>query len=503
MDNTKQISYEEFLRGYKENKIIVKVNRMTAGKFIESEIAGKRFKPAHYFWTYASFFLIFIFPIILIFKFWFYSVLSILGGISLYSSTKKSAIEFVIENMLEDEKFWRFAVENKGAVLTDDKSNMIIPAGNLFSVRSDSGDEVKEEDFVSKIKEVLDNHSVGYEEVKEILSGPTISTIGIKPLNQTKIKDIVDLSNDFAFAMRVHPIRIDVLAPGSEYIGIQIPKKNKTIVKLKDELRNPGFNPGKDKLLIPLGKNIKNESVYIDLRDEPHMLLGGATNSGKSNFIQCLIISLIEQYGPDKLRFILADPKRIEFIEYNNFPYLMAPVIVDYKNEYNAVRWCLDEIDRRFEKLAEAQISNINEHNKQGDKFMPFIVFVIDEMSDFTAADSSGLLIEGLIKILKMGRTVGVHLVMSSARPCEQTFPGILRVNFFSRLAFSTASADDSRIILDQSGAEKLLGRGDALYLNSSKDNNLLRVQAPFVSESGIEEAIDLAREKYKNFTSV
>lgn len=498
MQNTKSISYEEFLKEYKANKIIVKVDRMKAGRFVESKEAGKRFKPAHYFWTYASFFLMFVLPIIMLFKFWVYAVLSFLGGIFLYQAVKKSAAGFVLENMLEDEKFWRFAVEKGGAILTDDENNLIMPAADLFSTKTEiEAPDIKDDDIVNKIKEVLDNHSIGYEEVREIFASPTIGTIGIKPAKQTKVKDIVELSDNFAVAMGIHPIRIDVPVVGTHYVGIQIPKKDKGVVKLKEELDNPEFKPEEGKLLVPLGRNIKNESVYINLFDEPHMIAGGATNSGKSNFIHSLILSAMKQYGPDKLRFIFADPKRVELTVYNGFPHLMAPVIMDYKKGYNAVRWCLDEIDRRFDRLSEAEVSNIREYNKLGKEVMPYIVFVIDEMADFSVSDSSGMFVDGLIRILQMARAVGVHLIMASARPCDETFPGMLRANLFSHLAFSTATAEDSKIILDQPGAEKLLGRGDALYVNSSRDNTLVRIQAPFVSDNEIMEAINSAREKY------
>jgi S-DNA-T family DNA segregation ATPase FtsK/SpoIIIE len=358
-------------------------------------------------------------------------------------------------------------------------------------------EEIETNQAIVQVKKLLDDFKIPYDEVSEAFSGPTIFTIAIKPTKLTKVDDVLNLYNDFAMALNKYPIAIEVPIPGIDYIGIQIPKENKDLVRLQTELESKEFKPEIGTLLMPLGRNTRNESVYNDLFQEPHMLFGGATCSGKSNYINSIIVSAMKQYSPERLRFILADPKRIELTPYNNTPYLVAPVILDYQKAYKTTMWCVKEIDRRFGELIKTQAGNIKEYNKIQNKIMPYILFIVDEVSDFSVADKSGLLLDGINKILQMGSAVGVHMILASARPCEQTFPSKIRMNFPSRIAFATASDNDSKIILDKSGAYRLLGKGDALYFNQNYMDNPIRVQTPFISEEEIEDVIGHVRKKY------
>jgi len=347
----------------------------------------------------------------------------------------------------------------------------------------------------NRIEEIFKNLNIKVEEINDPFIGPSATLVSFRPAVGVKIQDILDLKNDISLALASHPIRIEAPIPGTNLIGIEIPNEGKAIVGLKEELETEEFKKEEGSLLVPFGRDIKYEQKIIDLFKLPHLLIGGATNSGKSMFMHSLIVSLMTQHSPNSVRFILADPKRVELPMYNGLPHLLTPVIMDYKKARNALKWCLNEMDRRFEILAENEAQNINAYNEKGGEKMPFIIFIVDEMADFSVMDERNRLREDMIKILQMGRAVGIHLIVGTSRPCDEIYPVMFRVNFAAKLAFSTASSDDSRIILDTSGAEKLLGRGDCLFVDAEMPKPV-RLQLPFISDEDIAKAIKYIKDK-------
>ena len=352
------------------------------------------------------------------------------------------------------------------------------------------------------IKERLDGLNIEYKEISEAFVGPTVTQYILTPAKSTTIKMIRDLKDDFALDLRAQPIRIEAPIPGTGQIGLEVPNEIKAIIGLRGELSNKKFKKEKGSLLVAMGRDIRYESWYRDLRRIAHLLIGGSTCSGKSAFLHSLIIGLMTQYPPAELRFILADLKQVEFTGYNGLPYLLTPVILDYNKARDAVNWCYDEMDCRFETLSQAGFCTVTEYNEKSGKKMPYIVFIIDEMADLSVADENKRLADKLIKILMMSRAVGIHFIIASSRPCDETYSGDLRVYFPARLAFSTATREDSQIILDSAGAERLLGRGDALFIDPEMTKPQ-RLQIPLVSDEDIEKVVKSIRTQADDYEPV
>jgi S-DNA-T family DNA segregation ATPase FtsK/SpoIIIE len=354
------------------------------------------------------------------------------------------------------------------------------------------------------IQKTLENFGI-LVEMGEVSVGPTVTQYTFKPAEGVKLSQITTLGNDLALALAAHPIRIEAPIPGKSLVGVEVPNQAKAIVGLKEILSSQEFKARKSNLMLGLGKDVSGKSWMYDLARMPHLLVAGATNSGKSVCLNSVIVSLLYQNNPDDLRFIMVDPKRVELTVYNGLPHLLTPVIVEVNKTINALRWCLNEMDRRFEilnKSGKRDITsyNINETGKNGDLRssgagkMPHIVFVIDELADLMVA--AGRDIEaGVIRLAQMARAVGIHLVLATQRPSVDVITGLIKANMPARIAFSVASGTDSRTILDSLGAEKLLGRGDMLFITAEMSKPK-RLQGTFVSESEIRKIKDYINER-------
>lgn len=365
-------------------------------------------------------------------------------------------------------------------------SGLIVPI-NLLKTKSfypKSSLQGKEAKDKEAIKSILNHFSIGYSNLKASFVSVNLITYTFKPNIDVKLNKISELLNDFALALNAWPIRIIIPVPGTSLVSIEVPNKEGTILGLLDELQTEEFKNSTATLPIPMGRDSQNKSVVVDLTTMPHLMIGGATNSGKSVFINSLIISLMTKFSPEELKFILVDPKRVELPMYNGIPNLVFPVITESNKALEAVKWCVDEIDRRYSLLNEAGISTISTYNKTKTK-LPYIVFIVDEMADFSLSSLGCEIIDGMIKILQRGMTVGIHLILSTSRPCADTYPPLLQINFSSQLVGSLASLDDSKFILGMSGGEKLLGQGDMLY-KSKGDMSPIRLQIPSVSDDDI-----------------
>ncbi len=356
-----------------------------------------------------------------------------------------------------------------------------------------SGGDLKNNALI--IQKTLENFGIPVE-MGEISVGPTVTQYTFKPAEGIKLSRITALNNDLALALAAHPIRIEAPIPGKALVGVEVPNQSKAIVGLKEILSDKQFKNRKTQLMLALGKDVSGQSWFYNLSKMPHLLVAGATNSGKSVCLNSIIISLLYQNNPDDLRFIMVDPKRVELPVYNGIPHLLTPVITDVKKTINALKWCLNEMDRRFEILSQKGYRNIQTYNTKSkpEEKMPYIVFIIDELADLMVAAARD--IEGnVIRLAQMARAVGIHLILATQRPSVDVITGLIKANMPARIAFSVASGTDSKTILDSLGAEKLLGQGDMLFL-TAEISKPKRIQGAFVSDQEIKKIVNYIKEK-------
>lgn len=356
------------------------------------------------------------------------------------------------------------------------------------------------------IKKTLQNFGIDVA-MSEVNIGPTVTQYTLKPAEGVKISKIMSLSNDLALALASHPIRIEAPIPGRSLVGIEVPNKVRAQVRLRNMFELPDFQKSPANLLLALGRDVSGFPIYTDLAKMPHLLVAGSTGSGKTIFLNSLILSLLYQpgsltktAGPEFLRFILVDPKRVEFPVYSNLPHLLCPVIYNAHQTVNALKWLTGEMERRFDVLAEAKARDIRGFNetalKEGTPPLPFIIVVIDELADLMAA--KGREIEaGIVRLAQMARAVGIHLVVATQRPSVEVITGLIKANIISRVTFQVASQVDSRTVLDVAGAEKLLGAGDMLFI-SAETTKPKRIQAAYISDKEVRKAINYIITKEK-----
>lgn len=330
------------------------------------------------------------------------------------------------------------------------------------------------------IKRTLEGFGIPVE-MGEITIGPKITRYTLKPADGMKLSRITALNQDLSLALAAHPIRIEAPIPGKSLVGIEIPNKIGSIVRLGSILGYSEFKKSPN-LNFPLGRDVTGEPVFADLAKMPHILIAGSTGSGKSVSIHSLILSFLYKNSPETLRLILIDPKRVELSVYNGIPHLITPVITDGKKALGALKFAIQEMEERYETLLSAGKRDIQSYNKdRRDDFMPYLVIIIDELADIMAR--FGRDVEGaIVRLAQMARATGIHLVVSTQRPSVEVITGLIKANITSRVALQVASQVDSRTILDTAGAEKLLGGGDMLFI-SSELSKPRRIQGSFVSE--------------------
>lgn len=339
------------------------------------------------------------------------------------------------------------------------------------------------------IRRTFENFNI-HVEMAEVNVGPTVTQYTMKPAEGIKLTKIITLNNDLALALAAHPIRIEAPIPGRSLIGIEVPNKSGAVVGLKDLLMSREYRKVKKDgvLALPLGLDVAGKSFAVALEKMPHLLVAGATGSGKSVAVNAMILSLLYQYGPDSLRFIMVDPKRVELPVYNRVPHMLTPVITDVKKTINALKWLITEMDHRYETLAAKGKRNILSYNEVADEPLPYIVLIIDELADLMIVAAQDVETY-IIRLAQMARAVGIHLILATQRPSVDVITGLLKANIPGRIAFSVASAVDSRTILDTYGAEKLVGRGDMLF-SSAEVSKPKRIQGPYVSEHEVKRIV-------------
>ena len=361
--------------------------------------------------------------------------------------------------------------------------------------RPSSGDIVANANI---IKRTLQNFGIEVE-MGEVSVGPTVTQFTLKPAEGIKLTRILALSNDLSLALAAHPIRIEAPIPGRSLVGIEIPNKGIAIVRLKNILESDEFQKRQSNLTLSLGRDVSGAAVFANLAKMPHLLIAGSTGAGKTISLNTIILGLLYQNPPNLLKFILIDPKRVEFPVYADIPHLLAPVVVDTQKTVNALKWAVSEMERRFEILAGAKardIASFNSNKKTVGEHgpLPYIVIVIDELADLMS--SRGKEIEALIvRLAQMARAVGIHLILATQRPSVEVITGLIKANITSRIAFQVASQIDSRTVLDMAGAEKLLGNGDMLYL-SGDASRPKRIQGAYVTEKEVRRVADYLREE-------
>lgn len=357
------------------------------------------------------------------------------------------------------------------------------------STKADAGD-VKHNAHV--IQQTLESFGINVT-MGEVNVGPTVAQYTFTPPAGVKLNKITGLDTNLALSLAAHPIRIEAPIPGKSAVGVEIPNKSIATVRLRDVLSTPEVKAQKEPLNFVLGRDVSGHPTTADLAKMPHLLIAGATGSGKSIMINSLLTSLLYRNSPADMKLILVDPKRVELGLYNDIPHLLTPVIVEPEKCISALKWAVAEMERRYKLLAEKGNRNIAEYNNEHkEEAMPYIVIVIDELADLmvlAAADVEGL----IVRLAQMARAVGIHLVLATQRPSVDVITGIIKANIPARLAFSVASQIDSRTILDQMGAEKLLGKGDMLFA-SPEYIKPRRIQGVFVSEKETKAVTDYLR---------
>lgn len=327
-------------------------------------------------------------------------------------------------------------------------------------------------------------------EMDAVSVGPTVTQYTLKPSDGVKISKIVALHNDLALALAAHPIRIEAPIPGKGLVGIEVPNKAVSIVRLREVLSSEPFKKSPSPLTFSLGKDVAGEPLTEDLARMPHLLIAGATGSGKSVLVHGLLMSLLYRNSPATLRLLLVDPKRVELPLYNGISHLLSPVIIEPEKTINALRWAVAEMDRRYELLSAARKRDLAGYNvgKRPEEALPNIVIVVDELADIMARHAREVE-NAVIRLAQIARAVGIHLVLATQRPSVDVITGLIKANITSRVAFKVASAVDSRTILDAAGAEKLLGSGDMLYL-ASDHTKPRRIQGAYVSEEEVKRVV-------------
>ena len=350
---------------------------------------------------------------------------------------------------------------------------------------------------------IIEDTLAGYDmqvKVRETFEGPTVTQFCLEPehiLTRTgekkkvQVRKIIALKDDLALALATQTIRIEAPIPGRPYVGIEIPNNQRRVVSLCSILESPAFVKHSGMLKLAIGQDVKGQAVIADLTEMPHLLIAGATGSGKSVCINAIIASLLAFHEPETLRLILIDPKMVELVGYNGIPHLLREVVVDTKLAVGSMEWACKEMDRRYEVLHDVSARNIKEYNKKN-QTMSYIVIIIDELADLilTVPDEIETM---LIRLAQKSRAVGIHLILATQRPTVNVVTGLIKANFPARIAFAVASHIDSRVILDAMGAEMLLGKGDLLFMHESSHR---RVQGAYVTDPELQRLVSYWQER-------
>ncbi|MFZ5943636.1 MAG: DNA translocase FtsK 4TM domain-containing protein [Bacillota bacterium] len=339
--------------------------------------------------------------------------------------------------------------------------------------------------------------------VVQVSCGPSITRYEFQPAPGVKVSRIVNLADDIALSLAAAGVRIEAPIPGKAAIGIEVPNQEIATVSLREVLESDEYKNSSSKLTVALGKDIAGKPVMADLAKMPHLLIAGATGSGKSVCMNTLITSILFKAKPSEVKFVMVDPKMVELTTYNGIPHLITPVVTDAKKAASALRWAVHEMENRYELFASAGVKDVvrynqlvTDNNKESDSFLPYIVVLIDELADLMMVAPADVE-DAICRLAQMARAAGIHLVVATQRPSVDVITGIIKANIPSRIAFAVSSQTDSRTILDMNGAEKLLGRGDMLFYPTGYPKPV-RLQGVYVSDADVEEVVSFLKQQEK-----
>ncbi|MDA7689105.1 DNA translocase FtsK [Candidatus Pelagibacter sp.] len=403
----------------------------------------------------------------------------------------------IISEFIPQEEITNLIQEDLPFIKSENKSpskkiRFKLPTIDLLKIPTHKDREkLKDEDYIDSefLEKILLDFGVSGD-IKKVSHGPVVTLNEFEPAAGVKVSKIINLSDDIARNTSSESARIATI-PGRSTIGIELPNSSRENVYLSEILSNSDFNKKDIRLPIALGKNISGVPIVGDLASMPHLLIAGTTGSGKSVCINTIILSLLYRHTPDKCKFILIDPKMLELSTYEGIPHLLCPVITEAKKAASVLGWVVKEMENRYRLMTKEGVRNIDGYNAKHTLAMPYIVVVVDEMSDLMLV--AGKEIENYIqKLSQMARAAGIHIIMATQRPSVDVITGTIKANFPTRISFQVTSKIDSRTILGEQGAEQLLGKGDMLYMSSA--NKIVRIHAPFVSETEIEKVNNYLR---------
>ncbi len=367
------------------------------------------------------------------------------------------------------------------------RKKIVVPI-DLLTISTSKPDSGDIQSNMQKIKKTFENFGIEVT-MGEVSVGPTVTQYTLRPAEGVRIAQVLTLQNDLALALAAHPIRMEAPIPGKSLVGIEVPNQSISTVKLRDVLESSAYSKRKSNLYIALGKDVAGSAIMANLVNMPHLLIAGATGSGKSICINNIILSLIYQNSPDDLKFILIDPKRVELSAYNDIPHLLTPVINDTDKIINALRWVVKEMHERYKLLQAANKRNIDGYNKAVIvNRLPYIVVIVDEFAALMSLASKEVE-AAVVSLAQLGRAAGIHLILATQRPSVDVITGLIKANITSRIAFAVASAMDSRTIIDTSGADKLLGKGDMLFM-TAESSKVKRIQGAYVTDEEINDVV-------------
>lgn len=349
------------------------------------------------------------------------------------------------------------------------------------------------EDLVSSariLEETLADFGVSVH-VADIERGPVITRYELEPAPGVKVQKIVTLSDDIALAMKAHSVRIVAPIPGKSRVGVEVPNSHSSLVYLKEVLAQDEFKHADSKLKLALGKDITGRAVIADLGEMPHLLIAGTTGSGKTVCVNGLITSLLFSLSPQELRFLMVDPKMVELAPFAGIPHMLCPPVTDPKKVSAALNWLVQEMEERYAMLAKEGVRNIDAYNSRQER-LPYIIVIIDELADLMAVAANHIE-NAITRLAQLSRAVGIHLILATQRPSVDVITGVIKANFPARISFKVASKVDSRTVLDMNGADKLLGRGDMLFLQPGEAKPI-RAQSSLVQDKEIERVIEFIR---------
>jgi S-DNA-T family DNA segregation ATPase FtsK/SpoIIIE len=340
------------------------------------------------------------------------------------------------------------------------------------------------------LEETLEDFSISVK-VTDIERGPVITRYELEPAPGVKLNRIVALSDDIALAMKAQSVRILAPIPGKARVGVEVPNIQSSFVYLKEVIASAEFQKASSKLSLSLGKDISGHAVVTDLGDMPHLLIAGTTGSGKTVCVNSLILSLLFKCTPNELKMVMVDPKMVELAPFNGLPHLLCPVVTDAKKAAVALGWVVGEMEERYQLLAKVGARNIDAYNEKQES-IPYIVVIIDELADLMMV-SRDQIESAITRLAQLSRAVGIHLILATQRPSVDVITGVIKANFPSRISFKVASKVDSRTVLDANGADKLLGRGDMLFMRPG-ESKLIRAQGTLVKDKEIEKVVNFIK---------